>query len=103
MQFLADIHSNRCLKMSYRDAIEGLSLNDQNQITLCCVMRNSRATAGNLVELVSGMLEYVVILHVKDGNDVRTVYCGKSNSQSDAIMLFKSYILLGKKASITVE
>ncbi|WP_387691480.1 hypothetical protein [Photorhabdus sp. RM71S] len=101
IQFLSDIQVNRCLKLSYYDAVEGLSNYGRNMITFCYVLRDSRATAGYLMDLISSLLEYVIILHIEEGNDVRTVF--KANHQDKALALFHSYIFSGKKASITAE
>lgn len=99
MQFLSDVRSNRCMILSYRDAIEGLGLNQQNRITRCYHKRDSRQTIAELTELISSLLEYVVILHSRDGYDVRTVF----NHEDDALILFRDYVMNGKKVSLFVE
>jgi hypothetical protein len=98
-QFLGDVLDNRCLKRSYSDAIEGLGIHAKTRITHCYHLTDSKNTAWALKELVESLNEYVVTLHFC-GHDVRTVYRG---DEAEALKLFRSYVLRGKKASLTVE
>jgi len=104
MQFLSDIRGNRCMILSYRDAIDGLNFDDANRITRCYYRRDSRTTIRLLLELIDDLesisgLEYIVILHLNNGEDVRTAY----KSEVEALAQFRAYILDGKKISLSVE
>ncbi|ENR0271408.1 hypothetical protein [Escherichia coli] len=102
MQFLANVRQNRCTKLSYRDAIDGLSIDDKNEITRC-THKDSRATIAALRHLISEIEsieshEYIVILHNGNGYDVRTVF----KSEEEALMQFRRYVMNNKKVSLTI-
>lgn len=104
MQFLANTRQNRCMTLSYRDAVDGLSIDDRNEITRCFHKRDDKSTVAALKSLISEIetmqcYEYIVILHNGNGYDVRTVF----ESELEALHNFRSYVMDGKKVSLTVE
>lgn len=103
MQFLSDVRGNRCMILSYRDAIDGLSFDDANRITRCYYRRDTRTTTRLLLDLIDNLesisgLEYIITLHVNNGEDVKISY----KSEVEALKEFRNYILDGKKASLSV-
>lgn len=104
MQFLSNTHQNHCMTLSYRDAVDGLSIDDKNEITRCFHKSDSRTTIAALEALVFKIetvecLEYVLILHNSNGYDVRTVF----RSEIEVLKEFRSYVMNGRKVSLTIE
>lgn len=85
-KLIYDIENNRCHRLAYRDAVEGLCQDVANQITRRMHFRDTGMTLRDLRELAKETLETIIVTESEEGQ-TRQNYGG--HSASDVIKILK--------------
>lgn len=99
-QLILDIESNRCIRLSYREAINGLCDSAQNRITRCIRTRDTRQTLSSLHELAETLLDTIIVVEF-EGGQTRLNYGGRS--AEEVIAMLKELHLEGHRAWLEIE
>lgn len=98
---LSDLKAGRDPVMAYHDALKDLNRYDRDSLSLCRSEIDGSISPRFIEMQVRERLEYVVTLHVENGQDVVSRY--PSRFQSEALMLLENYCINGKSAMLTIE
>lgn len=100
VKLISDIEDNRCQRLEYREAVEGLCQEAANRITQCMHSRSTGQTLRDLRELLSVTLDTLIVVDF-EGEHTRLNYGGRS--AEDVIAMLKALHLEGRKAWLEVE
>ncbi|MEL6008595.1 hypothetical protein J4Z08_23015 [Citrobacter portucalensis] len=100
-QLLSDLKAGREQNAAFSDAISGLDRYGVDVLNLCRDQKNGAVTLKYVEMQAREMIEYIVILHMPNGDDVRTRY--KNRFRDSAFQQLDDYLLAGKSASLTAE
>ncbi|EAN5886258.1 hypothetical protein E4Q46_24900 [Salmonella enterica] len=98
---LSDLKAGRDPAIAFEDALKDLSRYDRDCLMLCRSEVDGSISPHFIEMQLRERLEYVVTLHVGNGEDVVSRY--PSRLQNEALLMLENYCINGKSATLTIE
>lgn len=98
---LSDLKEGRDPAIAFDDALKDLNGHDRDTLRLCRSEMDGTISPRFVEMQVRERMEYVVTVHLPNGEDVVTRY--PSRLQSEALLMLENYYINGDSATLTIE